>query len=133
MGFAAEVGDGGADYFAVGVGVVGGAIDFALDLGHGLEKELAEVAKGVGGTRGDLLVGEGVEDFAEDVINVEGGDVFAGERGEFSGQLFGFEKLLLFASVEGAKRIVAGGAEHAAAAAVGELIDAAVFGCLGCF
>ena len=76
--------------------------------------------QGVGGTSVDALVSEGVEDFSEDVVDVEGGDVFAGEGGEFVGQLFGFEMLPLFAGVEGAKRRMAGFVEHAAAAAVEE-------------
>jgi hypothetical protein len=50
-----------------------------------LQKELAEVAEGVRGLVGDTFLGQGGEDFAEDVVYVGDGVEFAGKRGKFGG------------------------------------------------
>ncbi len=53
----AEKRDGMAEHGVVGAGVLHCAVEFAFDAWYGLEKELAEVAKGGGGLVGDALFG----------------------------------------------------------------------------
>ena len=60
------------------------------------------------------------------MVYVRDGVEFAGKGGELRSELVGFEKLLLFASVEDAKGGMAIFAEHAAGAAVGELAETLV-------
>lgn len=92
---------------------------FAFD-GRDMEHKLRGVAEGVGLADGDAVLGECSEDFAEDVVDVGGGEKVAGERGgEFGADALGFELLALFAGVERAKAAMVGMAKHAAAAAVG--------------
>jgi hypothetical protein len=54
---AAEEGDVVAEHGVVSAGVLHGGIEFAFDAGDGLEKELAEVAEGVGSLVRDALFG----------------------------------------------------------------------------
>ncbi len=75
---AAEKGNGVAEHCVVGTRVLHGCIEFAFDAGYGLEEELAQVAKRVGGLVRDALFGESGEDFAEDVVYVRDGVEFAG-------------------------------------------------------
>jgi len=127
----AEKGNGVAEHGIVGAGMLHGCIEFVFDAGDGLKKELAEIGKRVGGLVRDAFFGESDEDFAEDVVYVRDGVEFAGERGKLGGELFGFEKLLLFAGVEEAESGVAFLAGHAAGAAVGELAKTFVIGIEG--
>ena len=82
---AAEKRDVVAQHGVVGAGMLHGGIEFAFDAGYGLEEELAEVAKGFGGLMGDALLGQGDEDFAEDMIYVRDGVELAGKGSELSG------------------------------------------------
>ena len=118
---AAKKGNRVAEHGVVGAGVLHGSIEFAFDAGDRLEEELAEVAKSVGGLMRDALSGESGEDFAEDVVDVGDGVELAGKGSELGGELVGFEKLLFFAGVEEAESRMALFAEHATAAAIGEL------------
>lgn len=123
---AAEKGNRMAEHGVVGAGVLYGSIQFAFDAGYGLEEELAEVAKRVGGLVGDAFFGQGGENFAEDVVYVCDGVEFAGKGGKLRGEFLGFEELLLFAGMEDAKSGMAFLAEHAAGAAIGELAETLV-------
>ena len=115
----------------VGAGVVGGPADVGFDEGHGLERELDDVGEGGGFAGGDSAVGEGLEDFAEDVVDVEAGIEIAGERREFCCEFFGLEDLLFFASVEDAESGMPGLAEHAALASIVEGAETAGVAGLG--
>src|SRR5206468_2653897 len=76
--------------------------------------------EGFGFFDGDAVLGQGGEDFAEDVVDVGGGEVVAGERGgEFGADALGLKALALFARVEGAQAGMIAMTKHAAAAAVG--------------
>src|SRR5260370_1395602 len=81
-------------------------------------KETPE-AGGVGS--GETVLGEGSEELAENVVNVDGGEVFAGGRsGDLPAQLVGFDELALGAGMENAKSGMILVPEHAALAAVGK-------------
>jgi len=123
---AAKKGNRVAEHGVVGAGVLYGSIQFAFDAGDGLEEELAEVAKRVGGLVGDAFFGQSSEDFAEDMVYVGDGVELAGKGGELRGELFGFEKLQLFAGVEDAESGMALFTEHATGAAIGELTETLV-------
>lgn len=109
-----------ANHAVVGLGVVGGPADFIFDVRHGLEHKLGDVGEGCGFARRDSAVRESLEDFAENVIDVETGIEITRERCELGGELFRFKELLFFACVENAKSRMAGFAEHAAAAPIRE-------------
>jgi len=85
-----------------------------------VEHELGDVGEGFGFFDGDAVLRQGGEDFAEDVVDVGGGEIVAGERGgEFGADALGLEALALFAGVEGAQAGMIAMAKHATAAAVG--------------
>jgi hypothetical protein len=127
----AEVGDGFADHAVIGAAIVGGPEEFVSHVGNGLKKELAEIGEGGGIAGGDAAVGQGFEDFGQDVVDVRAVVQVAGKGGEFLAELVGFEELLFFADVEGAKARMAFHAEHSATAAVGELTFAEIVACFG--
>ena len=54
-------------------------IGFRSNLGHAAEHNLAEIGESLGVGLGDAVLGEGGEDFAEDVGDVRGGEVVAGK------------------------------------------------------
>ena len=116
----ADGGDGLADHAVVGAGVVGGPADFVFDVRHGLERKLDDVGEGGGFAGGDFALREGLEDFAEDVVDVEAGVEIAGEGSELGGEFFGFVELVFFAGVEDAQSGMSELAEHAALASIVE-------------
>jgi hypothetical protein len=98
-----------------------GVDDFVADQGDGLEKKLADVGEQGGVAGRDAVLGDGGEEFAEDVVDIGGGVEVAGERsGDAFAEAFGFEELALGAGVEDAQGWVILVAGHAALAAVGE-------------
>jgi len=102
------------------VGILG-VDNFVLDFRHGLEKELAEVSEDGGVASGETVLGNGAEELAENVVDVNGGEIFAGGRGgDLPAQLIGLDELALGAGVEDAKSGVILVPEHAALAAVGK-------------
>ena len=100
-------------------------------MGDGLKKKLAEVGEGGRMAGKDAAVGQGLEDFGQDVVDVRAIVEVAGEGSEFLAEFVGFEELLFFADVEGAKARMAFHAEHAAAATVGELALTEIVACFG--
>ena len=60
------------DEVAPEVGILG-VDDFILDFRDGLEKELAEVSEDGGVASGEAVLGDGAEEFAENVVDVNGG------------------------------------------------------------
>ena len=139
MAVGERVGDGwlgGGEVDGVGDHVLPGFVGvfefgFLFDGGDGLEEELADIGECGGIACGDAILGQGGEDFAKDMIDVGGVEEIAGERGsQFSTDALGFEELLLFAGVEGAKAGMREMAKHAATAAVGigEVAEIVVIG-----
>jgi hypothetical protein len=126
--------DAAIEQFAPGLEAVAN-FGFAGDLGHGVEPDLAEIGEGGGLFLGDAVLGEGGEDFAEDVDYVGAGDEVAGEgRRDFGAQLAGFQKLEFGLGVEGTQLGMFGMAKHEAAAAVGEWeLAEFVVGLIGAF
>ena len=127
----AEVGDGFADHAVIGAAIVGGPQEFVSHVGDGLKKELAEIGEGGGIAGGDAAVGQGFEDFGQDVVDVGAVVEVAGKGGEFLAELVGFEELFFLADVEGAKGGMAFHAKHAATATVGELAFTEIVACFG--
>jgi len=108
------------DKVAPEVGILG-VDDFVLDLRHGLEKELAEVSEDGGVASGEAVLGDGGEELAENVVDVNGSEVFAGRRsGDLAAQLIGLDELALGATMENAESGMILVPEHAALAAVGK-------------
>jgi hypothetical protein len=86
------------------------------------EHDLAEVGE-VGGFAGrDAVLGDGDKEFAEDVVDVGGGEEIPVEGGgNFFAQALGLEELKLLPGMEGTEGRMGRAAQHAAAAAVGKL------------
>jgi len=86
------------DEVAPEVGILG-VDDFILDLRDGLEKELAEVSEDGGVASRETVLGNGGEELAENVVDINGGEVFAGGRsGDLPAQLIGLNELALGAA-----------------------------------
>ena len=110
---------------AVVVAVAGQVVAFCVE---GLEEELGDVGEGAGVAAVHASGGDVGEEFAEDEVDGDGIAEIAAEGEEFGADFRGGLELEEFAMVEEAE--LAGGfvEEHAAAAAVGELEVAAIFG-----
>jgi len=75
-----------------------------------------------GFARRDAVLGDGGEEFAEDVVDVGGGEEIAVEGGgNFVAETLGLEELELLPGVEGTEEGMSRGAQHAAEAAVGKV------------
>jgi hypothetical protein len=99
-----------------------GVDDLVLRDGDGVEEKLAHESESGGVAGRKTVLGDGGEEFSEDVIDVDSSKEFTGRRlGDVGADGFGLEKLALDASMEQAERGVAVLAEHAAFAAVGEM------------
>lgn len=93
-----------------------------LNVGEAREHDLAEEGEGSGFAKGDTVLGCGDEEFAEDVIDIGGGEEIAVKGGgDFAAQALGLEELELLFCMEGAEGTVGRAAQHAAAAAVGKM------------
>jgi len=94
---------------------------FVFDITEGVEQEVADVSENGGVAGRDAVLGEGGEEFAEDEVDVGGGQEVAGERSRKLGaESLGHEELLFLACVEKAKGWMVLIAEHATLAAIGE-------------
>jgi hypothetical protein len=100
----------------------------------GLHQEVANIGEG-GGTLGrDAIGGEGLEEFAEDVIDINLGDEIAGGAGEFFDEIvFAVEGAAVDGGVVEAEAVVVGVGRHGAEFAVGEFKVAEVVGCVWSF
>lgn len=86
-----------------GVGATG-VDDLVLGQGDGVEEELAHKGEIGGVAVWETVLGNGGEKLAEDVIDVDSGEEFAGRRfGNGGADGFGFEELSLGAGVEEAE------------------------------
>jgi hypothetical protein len=99
-----------------------GEREFFFYVGEAREHNLAEIGEDGGFARRDAVLGNGGEEFAEDVVDVGGGEEIAVERsGNFVAETLGLEELELLPGVEGTEDGMSRGAQHAAEAAVGEV------------
>ena len=102
-GRSGEWGGGVEDFVPVGEFVVEGELLF--DVGEAREHDLAHVGEGESFADGDAVLGDGDEEFAEDVVDVGGGEEAAVEgRGDFVAEALGLDELKFLAGVEGAER-----------------------------
>jgi hypothetical protein len=86
------------------------------------EHDLAEIGEVGGFAKGDTVLGDGGKEFAEDVVDVGGGEEIAVEGcGDFAAQALGLEELKLLPGMEGTEGRMGRAAQHAAAAAVGKM------------
>jgi hypothetical protein len=111
--------------------------EFFFDVGEGREHGLADVGESGGFAERDAVLRGGDEKFAEDMVDIGGGEEIAVERcGNFGAETLGLEELELLVGVESAEERMKRVARHAAAAAVGELElaaggDGGAGGCVG--
>ena len=101
LGFGGGVG--GADGFFPCAHVFVGQIGFVTDMFLAVEEKLSEIGEVFGAAGGDAAVGDEIEEFAEDVVDVGGGAELAGDGFEFLADFFLGEELLLFAGVDEAE------------------------------
>ena len=93
-----------------------------FDVGEGREHDLAEEGEGGGFARRDTVLGDGDKEFAEDVVDVSGGEEIAVEGGgNFVAQALRLEEFELLPGMESTEERMGRAAQHAAAAAVGEV------------
>jgi hypothetical protein len=96
--------------------------ELLLYQGDGGEQGFAEVGEIGGFAEGDTVLGDGDKEFAEDVVDVGGGEEIAVEgSGDFFAQALGLDALEFLPGMEGAVGRMGRAAEHAAAAVVGKL------------
>ena len=87
----------------------------------GLQKEVADVSEGGGAFGGDAVGGEGLEELAKDVVDIDLGDEIAGGASKLVAEIvFTMEGTAVDSGVVEAKSVVLGMRGHAAAFAVGE-------------
>jgi hypothetical protein len=140
-----RIGGGGVERFGGesvegGIGEAGGIVEhvvprlvlicervFLLEIGEGVEHELADIGEDGGVAGWDAVLGRGGEEFAENEVDVRSGHELAGEGGgEFGAEALGFQELHLIAGVEETEGGMGVVTEHAAAASVGSLEMAAI-------
>jgi hypothetical protein len=71
----------------VGGKVLGPAGSFAFGTLLGTEEKIGDVGEAGSAFVGDAIGGEGVKEFAEDVVDVDLGDVIVGEAADFAGKI----------------------------------------------
>lgn len=77
---------------------------FVLDITEGVEQKVADVSEDGGVAGRDAVLGKGGEEFAEDEVDVGGGQEVAGERsGKLGAEALGFKELLFLTGVEKAE------------------------------
>jgi hypothetical protein len=92
-----------------------------LHVGEAREHDLAEVGEDGGFAKGDTVLRDGDEKFAEDVVDVGGGEEIAVEGGrDFCAQALGLEELQFLPGMEGTAGRMDRAAQHAAGAAAGK-------------
>ena len=92
---------------------------------------MADVGEGGGAPGRDAVGGEGLEEFAEDVIDIDLGDEIAGGAGEFFDEIvFAVKGAAVDGGVVEAEAVVLGMGGHGAEFAVGEFKGAKVVGCV---
>jgi hypothetical protein len=98
-----------------------GLLEFVLGAGEGLQEVLGEIGHGVGGTRGDVVAGDGGHGVGDGGAEVAVGYVAVGEgEGDIGEGLLGGAVVGLPAGMEGAEVGVVGSQRDSALAAIGE-------------
>jgi len=91
-------------------------------VGEGRKHDLAEESEGCGFAKEDAVLCGGDKEFAEDVVDVGGGEEIAVEGGgNFAAEALGLEELEFLPGVEGTEGRMGRAAQHAAGAAVGKM------------
>jgi len=112
---------GGIGQHLVPMGEFIGERKLLLHVREAREHDLAHVGEDGGLAKRDAVLRDGGEEFAEDVVDVGGGEEIAVEGGgDFVAQALGFEELEFLPGMEGAEGRMERAAQHAAAAAVGK-------------
>ena len=107
---------------------------FPSGTGLGLHQEVADIGEGGGAFGRDAIGGESLEEFAEDVVDINLGDEIAGGAGEFFDEIvFAVKGAAVDGSVVEAEAIVFWMGGHGAEFAVGEFKGAEVVGVFGSF
>lgn len=79
-------------------------VEFPFDAGDGVEEELANEGENGGVAGGNAILGDGGEEFAENEVDVGGGEEVAADGGgDFRAKLMRFQELLLGTGVEEAE------------------------------
>ncbi len=100
----------------------------------GLHQEVTDIGEGGGALGRDTIGGEGLEEFAEDVIDINLGDEIAGGAGEFFDEIvFAVKGAAVDGGVVEAEAVVLGVGGHGAEFAVGEFEGAKVVGSVWSF
>jgi hypothetical protein len=93
-----------------------------LHVGEGREQDLADEGEGDGFANGDTILRDGDKEFAEDVVDVGGGEEIAVEGGgNFVAQALGLEELQFLPGMESTEGRMDRAAQHATAATVGKM------------
>jgi len=113
------------------LGLGGPVAGFPSGARLGSHQEVADIGEGGGAPGRNAIGGEGLEEFAEDVIDIDLGDEIAGGAGEFFDEIV---FAVIGAAVDGgvveAEAVVLGMGGHGAEFAVGEFKGAKVVGCV---
>ena len=152
--FARRLRFGGSGRFGSGLGGVGGTLawifdvdEFGEDLGFdgpvasfssctvlGLHEEMADIGESGGALGRDAIGGEGLEKFAEDVIDIDLSDEIAGGAREFFDEIvFAMKGAAVDGGVVEAEAVVFWMGGHGAEFAVGEFEGAEVVGIVRSF
>ena len=116
------------------LGFDGPVVGFVSCARLGSHQEVADISEGSSAFGRDAIGGEGLEEFAEDVIDINLGDEIAGGAGEFFDEIvFAMEGAAVDGGVVEAEALVTGVGGHGAEFAVGEFKGAEVVGCVWSF
>lgn len=116
------------------LGFDGPVAGFSSCAGLGAHQEVADIGEGGSAFGSDAVGGESLEEFAEDVIDINLGDEIAGGTGEFFDEIvFAVKGAAMDGGVVEAEAFVTGMGGHGAEFAVGEFKGAKVVGCVWSF
>jgi hypothetical protein len=116
------------------LGFGGPSVGFVSCARLGSQQEVADIGEGGGALGRDTIGGEGLEEFAEDVIDINLGDEIAGGAGEFLDEIiFAVKGAAVDGGVVEAEAVVVWMGGHGAEFAVGEFKVAKVVGSVWSF
>ena len=122
------------DEFGEDLGFDGPVAGFPSGAGLRTQQEVADISEGGGALGSDAVGGESLEEFAEDVIDINLGDEIAGGAREFFDEIvFAVKGAAVDCGVVEAKAFVFWMSGHGAEFAVGEFEGAKVVGCVWSF
>ena len=122
------------DEFGEDLGFDGPVAGFPSGAGLRAHQEVADISEGGSALGSDAVGGESLEEFAEDVIDIDLGDEIAGGAGEFFDEIvFAVKRAAVDGGVVEAEAFMAGMGGHGAEFAVGEFKSAKVVGCVWSF